>query len=457
MQIRTRLTIQFIITVAAILLLTLAGIYTRYKQSLEDEFYRGLRFKATMTAEMVLRQEANLATANPVTPGAPSLIPATEAIAIYNTQQKKVFALNLPSGDLNAQTLNGILAQGECRITYGEMPALGVRHVSSSGTEYVVVAASIFQSEELKKLFRILLISFLIGISLVALAGWFFAGRALAPVSQIVNQVETILPSNMSARLNETPNRDEIGRLVHTFNRLLDRIYFAFQMQKRFISNVSHELKNPISVIIAQLEVGLNKPKTNEEYREILQSVLEDSKSMADITEKLLQMARVYSEDSNISFTTLRLDEILLQVRAALLRAKPTYHILFDLTGDIDSEVQLDIKGNEALLRLALTNLIDNGCKFSPDHTVKTTISAYSNGTLELIIQDNGPGIPKEDLPLIFQPFYRGVQQTKVAGSGIGLSLVESILRLHQAKIEVASEIGKGTQMRLLFGVDAQK
>jgi signal transduction histidine kinase len=261
----------------------------------------------------------------------------------------------------------------------------------------------------------------------------------------------------MSARLNETPNRDEIGRLVHTFNRLLDRIYFAFQMQKRFISNVSHELKNPISVIIAQLEVGLNKPKTNEEYREILQSVLEDSKSMADITEKLLQMARVYSEDSNISFTTLRLDEILLQVRAALLRAKPTYHILFDLTGDIDSEVQLDIKGNEALLRLALTNLIDNGCKFSPDHTVKTTISAYSNGTLELIIQDNGPGIPKEDLPLIFQPFYRGVQQTKVAGSGIGLSLVESILRLHQAKIEVASEIGKGTQMRLLFGLDAQK
>ena len=310
---------------------------------------------------------------------------------------------------------------------------------------------------QLTQLRNILMLSFFVGLILVALSGWYYAGQALAPVSRIVEEVENLQPADLSRRVATGANRDEIGRLVLTFNRLLDRIYFAFQMQKRFISNVSHELKNPISVIIAQLEVGLNKQKTNEEYREILQSVLEDSKNMADITEKLLQMARVYSEDSNISFTTLRLDELLLQVRASLLRVKPNYHILFDLTGDIDSEVQLDIKGNEALLRLALTNLIDNGCKFSPDHTVKTTISAYPNGTLELSIQDNGPGIPKEDLPLIFQPFYRGVQQTKVAGSGIGLSLVESILRLHQAKIEVSSEMGKGTQMRLLFGVDAQK
>jgi signal transduction histidine kinase len=162
-------------------------------------------------------------------------------------------------------------------------------------------------------------------------------------------------------------------------------------------------------------------------------------------------MAKVYSEDSNIAFEDIRLDEVVLQVRSALLRAQPGYRIFFDITGDIDLETALDVKGNEPLLKLAFTNLIENGCKFSPDKTVHINIITHTEGRPELEITDNGPGIPQQDLPLIFQPFYRGVQQARAPGSGIGLSLVDSILRLHHIKLSIQSEQGKGTTFRLFF------
>lgn len=451
MQIRTRLTLQFIFTVAAILLLTLGIIYARYKSTMQDEFYRGLKYKAVMTANLVLRQEEKFTPVDGRTTPATNLLPASEAFAIYNVRQQRLFAFNPAMAAISEQDFDRIRAQGEYRFQYGRLSAIGIRHESGTGNEYVVVVGSVFEAEELKKLQNILVFSFLFAITIIALGGWFFAGQAMAPVSRIVNEVDNILPSNMSTRLIEPANPDEIGRLIHTFNRLLDRIYFAFQMQKRFISNVSHELKNPISVVISQLEVGLTRERSTEEYKETMESVLDDSRSLAEITEKLLQMAKVYSEDSNIAFEDIRLDEVVLQVRSTLLRAQPGYRIFFDITGDVDLETALDIKGNEPLLKLAFTNLVENGCKFSPDKTVHINIITHAEGRPELEITDNGPGIPQQDLPLIFQPFYRGVQQARAPGSGIGLSLVDSILRLHHIKLGIQSEQGKGTTFRLFF------
>jgi signal transduction histidine kinase len=275
----------------------------------------------------------------------------------------------------------------------------------------------------------------------------------MSPVARIVNQVDKILPSDLSARLNAPNNHDEISRLVITFNGLLDRIQFAFRMQKSFISNVSHELKNPLSVIIAQLEIALDKDRRREEYRTTLSSVLEDIRALNDVTEKLLQLARVHSEDANIAFELVRLDEIMLQTRATLLRLHPDYHIAFDIEGMPESEEQLCVRGNEPLLRSAFQNLMDNGCKFSPDKRVEVKIyfDPALAGRHRVEIADRGPGIPTKDLQLIFQPFYRSSQSIQVRGSGIGLSLVDSIMRLHRVALDVTSAQGKGTTFSLSF------
>lgn len=450
MQIRTKLTIQFITIVAGILVLSLIFIYTKFRQFTEDEFYTALRSKALMTAEMVLHEEDKmLPLANDTT--VTEYLPVRENIIIYNARYQRVFAFNRNTENLQRSTFNSLRTQGELRFQRDNRYALGIYHLSKSGREYYIVAESVFNSEELANLRNILVFTFFLGIGIVAAGGWFYAGQAMAPVSRIMNQVDRILPSDLGARLDAPNNHDEISRLVITFNRLLDRIQFAFRMQKNFISNVSHELKNPLSVIISQLEVVLDKKRDVKEYRGTIQSVLEDTRGLNEVAEKLLQLARVHSDGDNIAFAQVRLDEIMLQTREALLRMHPDYHIAFDIEGAPESEEQLCVRGNEPLLRLAFLNLMENGCKFSPDKRVEVKIYFHQDGNHWVEITDHGPGIDPKDLQMIFQPFYRGAKNMEVRGSGIGLSLVDSILKLHRIALRVLSAQGKGATFRLEF------
>lgn len=453
MQIRSKLTLQFIVLVAGILLLSLCFIYVKFRQMTENEFYGNLRSKALMTAEMVLHEEEKLQPLPDKTDrDNDTALLFRENVVIYNSDFQRVFAFDRTAEPLPYKTLLNLKLGNEIRFPRGQMLALGLRHVSRSGREYFVVAESVFNSEELVHLRNILIVTFLLCIGIVAAGGWFYAGQAMSPVARIVNQVDSILPSDLRARLDASNNHDEISRLVATFNRLLDRIQFAFRMQKSFISNVSHELKNPLSVIISQLEIALDRQKRSlEEYRDTLSSVLEDARDLNDTTEKLLQLARVHSEGADIGFEQVRLDEIMLQTRSALLRLHPDYHISFDIEGVPEHEEQLCVRGNESLLRSAFQNLMDNGCKFSPDKKVDVKIWFEATGQHRVEITDCGPGIPTKDLQLIFQPFFRSSQNIHIRGSGIGLSLVDSILKLHRVVLDVASAQGKGTTFRLSF------
>jgi len=452
MQIRTKLTLQFITIVAGILLISQYFIYFKFARITEDEFYNSLRSKALMTAEMVLHDEDKLQPLADTAVMTGETLPFHENIVIYNAKLQKVFAFNRDSKVLSEEGLAGLKTGGERRFLHGSLHALSLRHTSHSGQEYIIVAESVFNSEDLMNLRNILIASLLLCIVMVAAGGWFYAGQALAPVSRIVDQVDKILPADLSARLDAPNSKDEISRLVITFNRLLDRIQFAFRMQKSFISNVSHELKNPLSIIISQLEIALDKEqRSHQEYRNTIGSVLEDTRELSDVAEKLLQLARMHSDDTIISFEQVRLDEIMLQTRAALLRLHPDYHIAFDIDGMPESEEQLCVRGNEPLLRAAFLNLMDNGCKFSADKRVEVKILFDPVGSHQVEITDRGPGIPAKDLQLIFQPFYRSSQNIHVRGSGIGLSLVDSILKLHHVALEVASAQGKGTTFRLNF------
>ena len=453
MQIRTKLTLQFIVLVAGMLVLSLCFIYIKFRHMTEDEFYDSLRSKALMTAEMVLHDEATLRPLqdNTSLEEEGTVLPFRENVIIFNADMQRVFAFNRAAEPLPYKTLVNLKQGSETRFLDGKLHALGLVHKSRSGRDYLIIAESVFNSEELQHLRNILLATFFLCIGMVAAGGWFYAGQAMSPVASIVNQVDGIHPSDLSARLDGQNNRDEISRLVFTFNRLLDRIQFAFRMQKSFISNVSHELKNPLSVIIAQLEIALNKKRDSEEYRATLRSVLEDSRELSEVTEKLLQLAKVHSEGTNIAFELLRLDEVMLQTRSSLLRLHPDYHIAFDIIGFPEDEEQLCVWGNEPLLRSAFQNLMDNGCKFSPQKKVDVKIHFEPNGKHRVEIADQGPGIPSKDLQLIFQPFYRSSESIHVRGSGIGLSLVDSIMKIHQVALDVVSTQGKGTTFKLSF------
>ncbi len=452
MQIRTRLTVQFICITAGIFVIALVFIYTRFQQYSEEEYNTLLESKALMTANMVLTHEKELsALPEPKAEEAVLALPYSENITIYDASDRRVFATNASTPPLASTALLNIRRQRQVNFHNGAYQAFGSVINTISGKEYIVVSEGRFDDSKLDQLGTILLLSFVMVVTAIALGGYFFAGQALRPVSRIVREVAEILPTDLSRRLQVGDLRDELSQLVGTFNQLLDRIEQAFRMQRSFISNVSHEIKNPLAAMDAQLQFARQRERTPETYREVLDSLHEDVHYIAGTAEKLLQLAKIHAEPHSIAFALLPLDELLFQTRETLLKSHPDYTVVIEMRDMPDQEELLNIKGNEPLLRTALLNLFENGCKFSPDHRVHVLGRFEHNGAHEVAIRNAGPGIPSNDLQRIFEPFFRSPQHTGVKGSGVGLSLVQSIIHLHRASIEVLSEEGYSTTFRLRF------
>lgn len=453
MQIRTKLALQFIFLAAVIFAIALLFIYTRFKLHIENELFTLLETKARMTAEMVLRHEEEL---EPL-PGAPAkamnALPHEENTMIFDTKNRCVFSV-VPTGiEIREKWLSQIRSAGSAKWINGIEHIFGIVIRGPSGSDYVVISEGRLDDSQIKKLRNILAITFFLVVGMVAWGGRFYAGQALRPVSRIVQEVDGIHPSDLSRRLLSDNQKDELSHLAATFNRLLERIEYAFRTQRSFISNVSHELKNPLAAMDAQLQVALQKERSPEEYRRVAESLHNDVREMSDTVEKLLQLAEMNAEPDNIVFSKIRLDEAMLQARDTLRRIRPDYTIVFEILDMPEQEEHLYIEGNESLLRTALLNLFDNGCKFSPDKKVHVRIRFRDEGRHEVEIQDNGPGIPQEDMHRIFEPFFRSPQHSHVKGSGIGLSLVQSILRLHGVVVDVLSEKNNGATFRLNFPV----
>jgi signal transduction histidine kinase len=287
--------------------------------------------------------------------------------------------------------------------------------------------------------------SFLVAFLVVIVLSQLFARRSIKPIADMIHQIEQISESNMDARLTNPNNGDELARLASTFNEMLDRIS-TFEMQRSFVSNASHELRTPLTLITNQIEVALIKPRTDEEYREILLSILEDIDKLNSLSNGLLELAQFDVKRIQVNWETIDLDEVLYEAVATVLHKRPDYNITFmtDSQDEDESLPSIQIKGEESLLKMAFMNLIENGCKFSPDHRVQLAV-VTSDVAVQVAIEDRGMGIAKSELDHIFQPFYRATNARSVKGNGIGLSLTEKIVSLHGGSIAVRSALNEGT------------
>jgi signal transduction histidine kinase len=449
MKIRTRLTLQFIFICAGIFILALLFIFNQFRQYVENDFFAHLESKGRMTAEMMLRHESELKPIQPQNTDNTTQLPSIGNISIFNDQFQCVFTLNSSASLAKTSQIAQIDFNTPYRFSIDKFKAVGFTIMANSGKKYFVISEDIPDFSKLITLRNILLLSFMLIIAAVAAGGWFYAGQALQPVSHIVNEVDNIIPTDLSGRLKKDNNHDELSHLVTTFNSLLDRIEHAFQMQRSFISNVSHELKNPMATMDAQLQLVRNKPRTIQEYDRVLTSLHEDVKELTGTADKLLQLAKIHSGNTQIDCSNVRLDELIYQSRDAVLRAHPAYFIDIEFKALPENDEDLCVFVNEPLLRTALINLLDNSCKFSDDNKAIVVLDYDAKNQIE--IKDKGQGISTEDMPYIFEPFFRGVQNGHKKGSGIGLSLVKSILQLHNITISVKSTAEEGTTFSLSF------
>lgn len=456
MQIRLRLTLQFIMIAAGILLGAFFYVHFQFNNSLRDEFYDSLRSKGYIIAEMVAGKktdELEFKIQAPTELSGQLEGSYPENISMYTLDGIRVYTFNPGPDNIQASTLDNIRETGECHFIDGKFHALGVLYRNRLGETFIVVAEAVLDDSHLNNLTRILLVVFLISITMVAIGGWVFARQALSPVSDIMNEVDALLPTDMSHRLETSDQQDELSRLVITFNKLLDRIQQVFRIQKMFLSNISHELKNPLNVIISQVEVTLDKERNTDEYQHTLSSILADAKDLNVVTDRLMQMARINSDGSAIQFKPCRIDEMIWQSKETLLKNHSDYIIHFEVVNLPEKEDRLIVQANEQLIKTALVNLMDNGCKFSPEKSVRVSL-AFPLGSGPVIeIIDKGPGIPEEEQAMVFEAFYRSTKTAFVKGTGIGLALVESIVKIHQIDLRIISKLEGGTTFILKFPI----
>ncbi|MCD8043754.1 MAG: HAMP domain-containing histidine kinase [Tannerellaceae bacterium] len=216
-------------------------------------------------------------------------------------------------------------------------------------------------------------------------------------------------------------------------SRMVDRIDAAYKSERSFISNASHELNNPLTAIQGECEISLMKERTPAEYQAALKRIDSETKRIIQLIKHLLFLSRGDKSIHENSTRTIMLADFLMQFVDKRVSFSP------DSFG-------FAIEANPHLLKIAIGNLLNNALKYSGDQPVEMRLRSY-----ELEIEDKGIGIPAEDIPRISQPFYRAANTREYPGHGIGLSLSYRILENYGAKLEISSEPGKGTLVRIIF------
>jgi heavy metal sensor kinase len=307
----------------------------------------------------------------------------------------------------------------------------------------LVIARSTKQIDQaLAGLLRTLIIAVPLALALAAAGGIFLARRALKPVDKIAQTAREIGESDLSQRINVN-TKDELGRLAATLNEMIGRLEKAFQRQKQFTSDASHELRTPLAVIEAESTLALQKERPSSDYRQSLESISQESRRMSSLIDQLLTLARADAGKEQWNFTEVNLGKLISNLSTDVEVLCQEKGLSFQLGQPQD----LVVKGDEARLRELFMNLLDNAIRYTPAPGT-ISLSLRREGQMAVVaITDTGVGIPTEDIPFIFERFYRVDKSRSRAdgGSGLGLAICQHIAEAHEGKIEVESQMGAGS------------
>lgn len=369
-----------------------------------------------------------------------------EEVYIFNTKDQLVFsnAETVPK-EFDLALLDRIKMQNEIEFKINDRENLGILF-DGKFDNFIVIESGIDVDGEanLRSLQQTLLISFLLIILVVIISGMFFAGQALKPFMAINKQIDQITAQNLRKRVDEGKSKDEIAELAHNFNQMLNRLELGFEQQRSFVSHASHELRTPLAAIKSEVQLGLDEKKSLSEYEKILQNILEDTDKLISLSNSLLQMARPIDNFNLSKIENIRIEELVLSLQNELKHSKPDAIVRANFVNIPSDEHFTLIKGNESLLKNAFLNLLDNAIKYSNNQPVDVLIDFNDKDCIVQIV-DKGIGIPKEDLPNIFEPFYRGENAFEMQGFGVGLSICQKIIDLHGGRIAVDSQPMQGS------------
>ncbi len=316
-----------------------------------------------------------------------------------------------------------------------------VRENRHSGLILTAAVSLAPQEEALYNLVRALAVLSVGVLLTAALLGRWYCRRALAPVTAMATAARDMSAGDFDGRLPAPGTRDELADLAAAFNGLLGRLQEAFERQRRFTGDASHQLRTPLAAMLGQVEVGLRRERTPEDYRGVLVRVQNQAQHLRDIVEMLLFLARADAEAQLPQLEVVELSEWL------------TGHLQHwrEHARWADFQVQAapaPARVQPALLGQLVDNLLDNACKYSPPGTpITVRVEADADG-VTLAVEDGGPGVGPEDVPHLFEPFFRSEQARRLglAGVGLGLAVARRIATALGGMLTLDAAPGRGAR-----------
>lgn len=453
MKLSFKINLLFTAIVSAILLGMTILIFNLSRGNVNQDFRQRLKTRAARAAYLytLFRNDTTNLLKSLDANAPPALF--NKNINIYNTDYEELYEFHDQNiNELEADTawLFKVKDQGEYFFRLSEKVICIYYYPAEPYPVIVLVAAeNIAGKAYINNLKKIFIIYFPVAVLIALMAGYLFSRTIIKPVKETIRDVKLITSQNLSHRLFTGKRKDELAELNTTFNDLLNRLEESFAIEKRFISNASHELSTPLTSISSQIQVALLQERTAAGYQKVLSSVLNDVQGLHFLTRNLLEIAKAGTHGA-ISLEKVRLDEILIKAHSEVLRQNSEYKIELDFPELPEDENECQVFGNTHLLHSAFKNIMENGCKYSPDSRTKTSL-VLNGSEAAIVFTNKSDFISAEEIDRLFEPFYRGGNAETKPGVGLGLTLTRRIIGLHKGSLTIQSDAVTGTIITILL------
>ncbi|HEY4323533.1 MAG TPA: ATP-binding protein [Mucilaginibacter sp.] len=450
MNIKQRFSFIFSSLFSILLATVTLTVYYLFADFRQDEFTARLAEKAQTTAKLLIQvEEIDYKMQKIIDKNSINKL-YNENTQIYDESKKLIYS----SSDTpiikwtNAELEQIKRNQRVFKRTSHEV-VLGLYDVIEKKGYYVLISAEEnYEYNKLRYLKYLLIGAFITGTALVWILSFSLSKKALKPLDTFRRKIQEVTDSNLKIRLSKADRNDEINALASSFNQMMDRIDNAYNRQKEFTGNASHELRTPVARIAAQLENLIQRDDIDQAIKANLKSIFEDSFQLSEVISSLVALADINSREHHFSFVKLRLDEAIFNAAAELSKIYPDFKLKFEIENNTNKEVDLEISGDEVLLKIALLNLFKNAYLYSDNHLLECVIR-QSNQNIELLLTNTGEIPEVDDTTALFTTFYRGSNAGRISGSGVGLSIVKRILDYYGANV-VFNIIDKSTNQLII-------
>ena len=453
MKLSLKINLIFAIIVTSILLVMSVIIYNVSRQDVKVDFKRRLDNRAARTSYLyeVFRYDTTNLLKSLDANVPPQLY--HKSIIIFNQNQQVLYEYHDEESlklDVDSNYVRAAWNQGSVFYSAGDREVSLYRNLEKGNPYVVLVAAeNIWGKNYTNNLQRLFLI-FVPGALLVTLiAGYIFSRSIIRPIRETIHDARLITSQNLSQRLYVGKNKDELAELNASFNELLNRLEESFAIQRRFISNASHELSTPLTVMSSQIEVALLQDRNPDQYKAVLRSVEEEVRGLQQLNRTLLEIAKAGTHGA-ISLDKVRIDELLIRAHGEVLKQNPDYRIKLDFADLPEDENECLVFGNATLLNSAFKNIMENGCKYSPDKLVQVQLS-FNKQEVEIKFSNKSDTLSEEEINRLFEPFYRSANAEGKQGVGLGLTLTRRIIGLHKGQLLVTSDHESGTVFQIII------